>query len=76
MPKAEDSMSNARPLGSDDGGTDTGMVTVTHGLPPVEVTVAPNTSVTYEGVAYDGGDTILMEGPIAQNLAVLGHVIL
>mgnify|MGYP001484168200 CR=1 FL=1 len=49
-------------------------VRVTQGIPDMDVIVAADVTIVHEGVAYVGGDTVTLPGPMAQGFELDGAV--
>ncbi len=47
---------------------------VTRGVPDMRVKVAKDAVISHEGKEYREGKTLTVDGPLAQNLSMLGHV--
>lgn len=49
-------------------------VRVTRGLGDAQVLVLPGQTIVHEGAEYGDGDKLVIDMPLAQNLALGGHV--
>ena len=49
-------------------------VRVTQGIPDMDCIVAPDVTISHEGVEYKGGDPVTLPGPMAQSFEVSGAV--
>jgi hypothetical protein len=70
--KAEDSVKESLDQAQEDGA---GLAaTVTQGVPPIKVKVLPGQQVGHDGVMYEEGGEVELDGPSAIALIQLGYV--